>query len=238
MKLKEFIQNEVLVPRLRERGVLVVYDAERRYQELCWELAAPGRCVVDAGQSSILAREAALAALQELGRPNGAVRELLVYVPAGPPLSDEEKQRDPFALYEACGAVFPAGDGDEYADGEARLPEQGRSQEGLLDLYVGSLCDVDRRQREFEQAAGDLLDRRGPIAAVLAPARAAYRRLVGRVQELFIKHLEKSGWPLAGRLALGDVFDQRVAPRLQEGGRRVAYLLIDALRYELGVELQ
>ena len=33
------------------------------------------------------------------------------------------------------------------------------------------------------------------------------------------------------------MFDRVVAPKLQESGRRVALLLIDALRYELGVEL-
>ncbi len=34
------------------------------------------------------------------------------------------------------------------------------------------------------------------------------------------------------------VFDRFVAPRLGEKGYRVAYLMIDALRYELGVELE
>jgi hypothetical protein len=28
--------------------------------------------------------------------------------------NDEEKQRDPFALYTVCGNVFPDGNGDEY----------------------------------------------------------------------------------------------------------------------------
>ena len=30
------------------------------------------------------------------------------------PVSDEDRQRDPFALYGVCGGVFPDGDGDEY----------------------------------------------------------------------------------------------------------------------------
>ena len=53
-----------------------------------------------------------------------------------------------------------------------------------------------------------------------------------------MRHLESSGWPPAGRLANADVFDKVIAPKLQESGRRVAVLLIDALRYELGVELE
>jgi hypothetical protein len=39
-------------------------------------------------------------------------------------------------------------------------------------------------------------------------------------------------------LANADVFDRLVAPKLRESGRRVAYFLVDALRYELGVALE
>lgn len=68
--------------------------------------------------------------------------------------------------------------------------------------------------------------------------RAAYRKLVNKVQGLFVRHLEQSGWPPTGRLANTDVFDKLIAPKLQDSGRRVAVPLIDALRYELGVELE
>jgi hypothetical protein len=37
-----------------------------------------------------------------------------VYVPAKVPITDEEKQHDPFAIYGACGSIFPEGDGDEF----------------------------------------------------------------------------------------------------------------------------
>ncbi len=51
--------------------------------------------------------------LASLGKPDQP-KELLVYVPAKPPLTDEERQIDPFAVYAACGALFPDGDGDGY----------------------------------------------------------------------------------------------------------------------------
>ncbi|HYN87461.1 MAG TPA: PglZ domain-containing protein, partial [Ardenticatenaceae bacterium] len=481
MAIKEFIQQHVILPRLQQASVLVVYDPDRRYRELCLELEAPSRRVVDASASSIESREAALAALQEMGRPGASPEGLLVYVPERAPLTDEDRQRDPFALYGACGAVFPDGDGDEYlslclrarpdhateirrifndnpspsfavidavgggagwptlqallrvesardillallaptepqrkalqgdtawatearalfestlglrpitrarswqpladelwrfvlfsefafdlpaelpaaladvpragpeaeflvrdlcdqlrsdlrtrtryveraetieqelglptacrdvedlgvldtfpfeertffnqavdalkrdrvdrlrqalsrhersvwagrgenqaqwtllraatelvqacADGRRQLPEHVRGQDALIDFYTGSLREADRLQREFEQAAGDCLDEAGAIGAVKSQARAAYRQLAEQVQNVFVRHLEKEGWPPAGRLANADVFDRLVAPRLQESGRRVALLLIDALRYELGVEL-
>ena len=114
MKIKEFIQQAILLPRLKQHGVLVVYDSDRRYNELCQELASEKRRVIDASGSSITSRAEALAALLVFGQPNPELEGILVYVPARAPITDEEKQRDPFALYTACGAVFPEGDGDEY----------------------------------------------------------------------------------------------------------------------------
>ena len=112
MSIKTFIQNEIMLPRLQQKDVLVVYDPAQRYRDLCLDLAAPERQIIDASESSIESREAALIALQQLGQGN----QLLVYVPAKAPLTDEEKQVDPFAIYGECGAIFPnpKHDSDEY----------------------------------------------------------------------------------------------------------------------------
>lgn len=111
--IKAFIQDR-LKERMKQNGVLVVYDPEHRYRELCLELANDEIRVIDASESSIESREAALQALGELGQPNTPLKGMLVYVPARVPLTDKEKQRDPFALYMVCGSVFPDSDGDEY----------------------------------------------------------------------------------------------------------------------------
>jgi hypothetical protein len=482
MKIVEFIQHQILIPRLQQTGVLVVYDPDRRYRELCLALAGDERQVVDAGESSIESRAAALAALQLLSAKQAPLKELLVYVPHRAPLDDDERQRDPFALYAVCGSLFPDGDGDEYfsicikakpdytteirrifhenpdpafavidavgggagwpnlqaalgvesareilfallapedrqkqalqgqeswqteakalfhstlgltlltraktygpiadelwrfllfsefvfdlpveapatlanipraqpearplvedlcdllrnnrrtqalyiaraeaieaqldlpdscrqiadlgvrdtfpfeersffaqavdalkrdnvdqlrrlldrhtqsiwvgrgenqaqwqilqtaaglieacSDAERQLPDATRTQEAIIDLYLTALRDVDRRQREFEQAVNAYVDPGGQLTDIVGLARSAYQKLTNRVQNIFVRHLEKSGWPPAGRLSNADVFDRVMTPRLQESGRRVALLLINALRYELGVELQ
>lgn len=482
MTIKQFIQEEVLRPKLKKASVLVVYDPERRYRGLCCEMAADKCAVVDATESSIESREQALALLQELGRPGAKFENLLVYVPAAQPLTDEDRQQDPFAIYGAVGTEFPEGDGDEYQslclkakadyateirrifadnpnptfdvidavgggagwptlqahlkvesardilfamlaptakqleslkssdawvpeirtlltntlglklktksknwspiadelwrfllfsefvydlpgtlpsalsdvpcagaeaqplieelcdrlrdstanqplyieraetietdlglrdvckdledlgvrdtfpfeersffaqavdalkrdnidklrqtlgrhkssvwigrgenqaqwqllqsavslveaceDVDRQLPDHAKTQEALIDFYTSSMREVDRLQREFEQAERDLLIKQDGVDEVIPHARTAYRKLVDKVQGVFIRHLEQSGWPPAGRLANCDVFDKMVAPKLQESGRRVAVLLIDALRYELGVELE
>ena len=114
MSIAEFIRESVLRPRLKQAGALVVYDADKRYREQCFDLAADKVRVVDATESSIESREAALAALRDVGHPKSPVDGVLIYVPRRRPESDEEKQADPFALYAECGAVFPRDDGDEY----------------------------------------------------------------------------------------------------------------------------
>jgi hypothetical protein len=123
------------------------------------------------------------------------------------------------------------------ADAGSVLPERAGTQAALIDFYLSRLRDVDRLQREFEQAAGDAVDLSGDLGHAVALARKTYRALADKTQSYFTRHLEKSGWPPAGRLANADVFDKLIAPKLQESGRRVALFLIDALRYELGVAL-
>lgn len=481
MKISEFIRTQVFAPRLERATMLVVYDPDQRYREICLALATNDVRVTDASESSIESREEALATLQLLGEPNASVKSLLIYVPSARPITDEDLQRDPFAIYGACGAVFPEGDGDEYLslclmaradhttnirrifqqdpnpsfamidavgagtgwpilqatlgvesareilfallvpepwqqtalkgdswlseakqlllnalglrlttrgkswdavadefwryllfsefafdlpvplpsalldvpraltearplieglcqqlrndlrtralyisraeeieaalglqaacaaitdlgvrdtfpfeersyfnqavdalqrdsvdrlrqllgrhdqsvwigraenqvqwqvlhaaarlneaceDASRQLAEHARSQETLIDFYLASLRETDRLQREFEEVASDYLGGDALLGPVIDQARAAYSRLTGKAQEVFVRHLEDAGWPPAGRQANADTFDRILIPLLQESGRRVALILIDALRYELGVELQ
>jgi hypothetical protein len=485
--IADHIRDEVLGVRLRQSSVLVVYDKARRYRDLCLSLASDTVAVVDASESSLESREAAARAFFFLV-PHPSERpkkprpmELLIYIPAGPPLTDEERQVDPFAAYALAGAVFPDGDGDDYLslclkakpdhateirhlfeqapspsfalidnvggglkwptlrtlleaesardilfalllpsskqkdafnasdtwvaearqllaaalglklvtrgktwasiadelwrfllfsefafdlpselppalvdvprapasarpliedlcdrlrsdtrtrahyieraeqvegdldlpahcsairdlgvrdtfpfeervvlaravaafeadrlddirgilerhrdsvwtgkgesqeqwglleaalrlaescdDAQRQLPDHARSLDSLVEFYASSLCEVDRRQREFEQARADIISHDEAMSAAVEHARARYRRLTEKTATLFTRHLEATGWPPAGRLANADVFERLVEPLLHESGRRVAYILIDALRYELGVAL-
>lgn len=481
MSIQAFIRSEVLLPRMKKVGALVVYDPAGRYRDLCLAMNGDDVDVVDASDSSIESREAASKALLTLGSAGDTAKNLLVYVPASPPLSEEDRQQDPFSVYTVCGSVFPDGAGDEYQslclrakpdyatelrklfadnpdpefsvidnvgggtgwpelcatldrkgpreivysllvpnaeqlealdkkntwvaetkdfltvtlglslktrakswapladelwrfllfsefvfdlpgdlppslanvpraekaarplvddlchrlrndrsaqtiyieraesietelalidalagvselgnrdtfpfeehsffrlavaaiendqtedaratiykhantvwvgkgesqakwglvqaalelldaceDYDRQLPNNSRDQDTLLDYYVESLREIDRLQREFERAVNDLLDVDEIIDPVISKARARYRKLSEKVQVLFTQHLQSSGWPPVDRLANADVFDRFVAPKLRESGRRVAYIMVDALRYELGVEL-
>lgn len=73
MSIAEFIRDSVLLPRLKQAGALVVYDAGKRYREECFDLAAERVRVIDTSESSIESREAALLALREVGQPKGPI---------------------------------------------------------------------------------------------------------------------------------------------------------------------
>jgi hypothetical protein len=484
MKFKEFIQNNFILPRIKENGVLIVYDAEKLYHELCLELASDTRIVIDASESSIISREKALTVFNELGQSDTKLEGMIVYVPAKAPLTDDEKQKDPFALYTVYGQMFPdprkdsdsyfelckifkpdytteitkifnetpcpafavidavgggsgwpnlqalldldsardilfallapsenqkqsltaqetwiseakdlleiclglklitrskkwddisdelwryllfsefvfdlpgnlpsslsnvpkaakesrqliedlcdrlrndvrtralyidkaesiekdmdlpvhckdikdlglrdtfpfeercffhqaiktftkddtdevraiidrrrnsvwMGKGESQAqwnlirsalnlcekcnDCERILADHDGNMEQLIDFYTGSLREVDRYQREFEQAITDCLDLQEIAGEVIKQARSYYRQLMDKVHAIFIRHLERTGWPLVGKLSNAEIFDKKIAPKLQQSGYRVGFFLIDALRYELGVELE
>jgi len=482
MSIKKFIQTQILLPRLNKKDVLVVYDFDCRYRKLCLELADENIKVIDASESSIESRESALTTFKLLGKNNPELKGMIVYVPSKRPITDEDRQQDPFSIYTVCGNIFPEGDGDRYLDlcikakpdhmteirkifdndpnpdfavidaigsGKSwptlrsllnkesardilqvllspdkgqmeRLKNQGawvdeasdlfkiclglklktraktwspiadelwrfllfsefvldlpgelpsslsdvpcapkaaessvidlcdglrndlrtqtiyidraeaiekdlklqelcadvkdfgirdtfpfeertflnqaidsilesnsdkarliidkhsqsvwvgkgesQAQWGLIssalqlltacddlirdlgkhtkqlntlvDFYLNRLREADRLQREFEQAVSDYIDNADIMSGVIDHTRSQYSSLVLKVQSIFTKYLEKEGWPLTSILNNADLFDQMIAPKLMISGHRVAYLLIDALRYELGVELE
>jgi hypothetical protein len=126
------------------------------------------------------------------------------------------------------------------SDSERALSGHAQSMETLVDFYVAQLREVDRLHREFEQAVSDYewQDTQGMMQPLQKKARDQYGRLMERVQVLFTQHLQQVGWPLANRLSNANVFDSFVAPKLLQGGNRVAYIMVDALRYELGLALE
>ena len=116
MKIREFIRDQ-FKRRLDAAGCLVVYDGERRYRDCVLALAGESCSVIDAGESIITGREQALTEWLRLARPGKAAkqqRQLVVYVHAPKPESDEDRCRDPFQIFALGGGVFPEGDGDSY----------------------------------------------------------------------------------------------------------------------------
>ncbi len=209
-----------------------------RAEEIEVELTLPEQCVGiddlgDRDTFSFEERTFIKAAIKGIStNKNDATREIIsrrknsVWLGKGESRSQWELIRASLALIECCD------------DNERQLPEYIRSQADLLDFYLGSLREADRLQREFEQAVGDFIDPHGIMHEVIDHARSRYSGLAEKIQTIFIRHIETAGWPPEGRLANADVYDRLLGDRLQENGRKIAYIMVDALRYELGVTLE
>src|SRR2546425_850318 len=113
MKIKEYIQD-LLVKRLANAECLVVYDPDGRYQPVAMALKSERCNVVDGSVGAIRSREEATAAWLQMGAAPSGSERLLVYLPIKKPLTDEDKQRDPFQAFVLGGDAFPRGDGDSY----------------------------------------------------------------------------------------------------------------------------
>lgn len=129
---------------------------------------------------------------------------------------------------------------DHCAELQRAVGQQRDGLEDLVSFYVRALHEADRLHREFEQSVGDLewQDLEGVITPIRDEARKHYAGLVEQVQQRFSRSLQVSGWPATGYLSNAQVFDEVVAPKLQQNGHKVAYFMVDALRYELGVALE
>lgn len=111
--------------------------------------------------------------------------------------------------------------------------------EAIVQGYVGSWRELDRHHRELEQAANQLQAAHDGLAQLLKAARSSYLKAVEALQAEFVRLVQAEGWPIANGQFLWNrqVFAKAVDPLL-EVGTKVAYFLVDSLRYELGVELE
>jgi hypothetical protein len=108
----------------------------------------------------------------------------------------------------------------------------------IVDFYVARGHLLDTLHREFEQAVGDAYGDLDCLEPLVEHARESYRKFAEQVQERFVSAVQSDGWPLSGRTRNTEVFDKFVAPALKERKRRVAFFMVDALRYELAVVLE
>jgi hypothetical protein len=111
--------------------------------------------------------------------------------------------------------------------------------EALVRAYAANWRDLDRRHRELEQAITDWHDEHEGLDSLVTAARKSYLKVAGLLQAEFLKHVTNEGWPAHGNglLRNAEVFDREVGPVL-EARQKVAYFLVDSLRYELAAELE
>lgn len=99
--------------------------------------------------------------------------------------------------------------------------------------------NLDTLQRRLEKRASSLefalSEPPAEIEALVTRARQRYSEAAGRLAEAFLRSWQKDGFQVGGFHRQTQVYERFVAPLVRE--HRTAYLMVDALRYELAREL-
>ncbi len=91
---------------------------------------------------------------------------------------------------------------------------------------------MESRKYNFEFAAGD--DHQG-LEKLITKAEQRYTEVGSELAKHFVTQFAKAKHPIKGLLRQRDFFEQHVKPHLGQG--KVAYVWVDALRYEMAREL-
>lgn len=112
----------------------------------------------------------------------------------------------------------------------------GRTAGDLFAFYRDRFRLADRRHRDFEQAVADTYGEHDVLDGLIEQARRGYFRAAESLQARFLEAVAEEGWPVSGQIRHGEVFDRFVSPWLKER-KKVAFFMVDALRYELAAAL-
>ena len=107
---------------------------------------------------------------------------------------------------------------------------------GLMKAYTeDGWSDLDRASRLFETALTACTDE-DIISPVVDLCRRRYREAAVNLQDAFLAAVQAEGWPPEGAPRQTRIFDDHVTPLL-ERRERIAFFLVDSLRYEMGRDL-
>ena len=136
------------------------------------------------------------------------------------------------AIWQVCRLMLEVCDQAERARRDVdRAPTGGA--EGWIERYTADegWLQLDLAQRRFETLLSSVEGEIDPPA--VAAVRARYEEAVRRMTEGFVKALDKADWHVDGVLHQTRIWPEIVVSR----SRPVAYIFVDAMRYEMGVEL-
>ncbi len=120
----------------------------------------------------------------------------------------------------------------EVCQGDFKIP---KTSIEIVKLYVDKLYLVDQLHRRYEMALYQLIKQDPMVSQLTELVRRKYRSFVEKWQNAYQESMKN--YPIEGLPANINIFDKLIAPQFQNK-KKVAYLLIDALRYELGKELE
>ncbi|MBT8036128.1 MAG: PglZ domain-containing protein [Verrucomicrobiae bacterium] len=114
MTFAEHIRQNIFLPRLTERRILVVYDEHDRFREICAGLNSEQCKVIFTDKRPVSSRQEAMERWKEMSMDQTYQSQMLIHCNDPAPKDDDERQEHPLASYAAVGASFPSRASDEY----------------------------------------------------------------------------------------------------------------------------
>ena len=105
----------------------------------------------------------------------------------------------------------------------------------LIEFYADRGRRADAVHRNFERTVDDSYGQIEDLERLIDSARRQYREFADGLQQRFLAVLSSEGWPVSGFTRQTQVFRKHLAPDL-ERQQKVAFFLVDAMRYELAAE--
>jgi hypothetical protein len=121
--------------------------------------------------------------------------------------------------------------------GERVLNTSNSGVRELVQAYTATegFWQTDRHQRLVEQGSAECAEA-DEVSGLIALCRQRYSEVVSAAHTIFLRAVEREGWPPEGIQRQTETYGKYVAPALEER-RKVAFFLVDAMRYEMGRDL-
>ena len=114
MTFAEHIKNNIFSTRLADKRILVVYDQQDRFRDICAELESDHCTVIYTEKRPISARQDAMERWKVMSADKTNQSQMLIHCVEPAPKDNNERQQYPFASYAAVGTSFPSRASDEY----------------------------------------------------------------------------------------------------------------------------
>lgn len=106
-----------------------------------------------------------------------------------------------------------------------------------IENYTTEGYKIDQLQRKFEKEQMEVLQPNEALIQLRNLVRSSYNIITEKNQKVYQQFLVNENWPVAGMITNLEVFTKYIQP-LRKANTKTAFLLIDALRFELGKELE
>lgn len=110
-----------------------------------------------------------------------------------------------------------------------------KTSKEIIQYYADELYKVDKAHRHFEMTLAQLINGNKFVDILTRIVRGNYRVFTDEWQKIFQASITQ--WPVEGIQFNTRVFDKYITPSLKSK-KKIAFILVDALRFELGKELE